>query len=97
MVADSGGAEGFDASIIPLNLPQPIEVETDADGRLTAVWVRGRRRPVVAVRAVWRVDDRWWRDTRLSRLYLSVLLDDGLLLTVFTDLLGGGWYRQSYD
>ena len=97
MVADAGGTEDPAASFVPVNLPQPIKVDTDADGRPTGVWVRGRRRPIVAVRSRWRVDDRWWREVRVSRLYLSLLLEDGMVLTVFMDLVTGQWFRQTYE
>jgi len=49
------------------------------------------------VRSLWRIDDRWWREARVSRINLSLLLEDGMILTVFTDLVTGQWYRQSYE
>lgn len=52
----------------------------------------------VAVRAVveeWLVEDEWWR-TPLARRYLRLELVDGRLLTLFVDLVHGGWYRQPY-
>ncbi len=52
----------------------------------------------VAVAAVvdeWLVEDEWWR-APLARRYLRLLLADGRLLTLFADLVHGGWYLQPY-
>jgi hypothetical protein len=43
----------------------------------------------------WRVDDEWWREKPLSRLYFECLLEDGRRITVFHDLITSKWYRQS--
>jgi len=44
----------------------------------------------------WRIDDEWWREKPVSRLYHSVLLDDGRTVTIFHDLVADRWYGQSY-
>jgi hypothetical protein len=52
----------------------------------------------VAVAAVvdeWLIEDEWWRRP-LARRYLRLLLADGRLLTLFEDLVHGGWYLQPY-
>ena len=43
---------------------------------------------------MWRIDDEWWRRP-ISRLYFLVELERGIRVTVFKDLIGGGWYRQN--
>ena len=48
---------------------------------------------VAAIQDRWRIDDEWWR-APISRLYYQLLLEGGLLLTVFCDLRAGGWYLQ---
>jgi hypothetical protein len=50
---------------------------------------------VVSVEDRWRIDDEWWREQPISRMYFECTLEDGRQLTVFQDLLTGGWYRQS--
>ncbi len=49
---------------------------------------------VVSVEDCWRIDEEWWREKPISRLYFEVLLEDGRRMTVFKDLLQGAWYRQ---
>ena len=82
-------------TIIPLNLPIPLPVEAGPDGAPIAVTIRDRRVAVAAVLDTWRLDDEWWR-CEISRRYWYVQLADGRPLTVFEDLVGGGWYAQRY-
>ena len=44
----------------------------------------------------WRVDDQWWREDPISRMYWQVELTDGRVMTVFQDLFTGSWYQQAY-
>lgn len=67
----------------PLNLPRPIQL--DAGGG----W------PVVEILDRWRIDDEWWRPAPISRMYFRVVLEGGQVLTIFHDLIGGGWYLQT--
>ena len=76
-----------------LNEPRPIQVQADLDGIPQMVATQGRKRRVEAVRETWRIDDEWWRKP-ISRLYHTVILEDGAALTVYKDLVGGGWYAQ---
>jgi len=43
----------------------------------------------------WRIDDEWWREQPVSRLYHSLLLEDGRAVTMYQDLAGSRWYRQA--
>lgn len=56
---------------------------------------RGVRRRVATVHNSWRIDDEWWRE-QISRHYFQIELDNGLIMTVFRDLISGKWYRQQY-
>jgi len=51
---------------------------------------------VEAVLEVWRIDDEWWRKRPVSRLYFSLLLEDGRAVTVYQDLIGLRWASQVY-
>jgi len=51
---------------------------------------------VEAVRERWRIDDEWWRSS-ISRVYLTVILDDGRPITLYRDLLDGRWYAQKAE
>jgi hypothetical protein len=60
------------------------------------VHFEGAMRDVMAVQDRWRIDDEWWRDAGVSRMYYEVLLDGGRVVTVYRDLVGGGWWSQRY-
>jgi hypothetical protein len=51
---------------------------------------------VEAVLESWRLDDEWWREQPLSRLYLRLLLKDGRTVTVYQNLVTGRWAKQAY-
>jgi hypothetical protein len=50
----------------------------------------------MAVRERWRIDDEWWRHP-LSREYLTMVLEDGRSLTLYLDLVQGGWWIQGEE
>ncbi|QFG04376.1 hypothetical protein Tbon_12120 [Tepidiforma bonchosmolovskayae] len=56
---------------------------------------QGRFRRVTAIHDRWRIDDEWWRE-EISRVYFEVELEGGRRLTVFHDLVAGGWFLQPY-
>jgi hypothetical protein len=80
----------------PLNAPTPLRVQMDAQGRISSIWRHGRRRPraIAAIQDRWRIDDEWWREHRVARMYYEVVLDDGTLLTIFQDLEADTWFEQ---
>ena len=80
----------------PLNAPAPVQVQADGQGRPLAVRRRGwpRPRPVADVQDRWRIDDEWWRERPISRLYFTVLLADDTLLTLYHDLIADTWWEQ---
>ena len=53
-----------------------------------------RWRRVVEVLERWRIDDEWWRNRPVSRLYYAVLLEGGKRLEIYHDLMDGRWYGQ---
>jgi hypothetical protein len=70
-------------------------VETDESGEPQAVVLGRQRLAVAAVQDRWRIDDEWWRK-EVSRLYFSLLLEDGRVVTVYRDLVRGTWCQQTY-
>ena len=81
----------------PLREPRPIAVEADAEGRPVAVTLRpGERLRVTEVQDTWRIDDEWWRERPVSRVYYELALEDRRVVMVYRDLVGGRWARQSY-
>ena len=71
-------------------------MEADDEGRPVAVTLQGRYLCVVQVQDTWRIDDEWWRERPVSRLYFEVALEDGRTVTVYEDLVSGRWAMQSY-
>ena len=79
-----------------LNQPRPAAVEATALGDPESVVVQGRFQRVRTIRDTWRIDDEWWRD-EISRRYFSIELENGRALTLYHDLVGGGWFVQTYE
>ena len=73
-----------------------MRVEAGEDGRPIAVYLSGHRCAAESVLETWRIDDEWWRERPVSRVYFSVLLADGRTVTVYRDLVSGRWARQVY-
>ena len=48
------------------------------------------------IQDIWRIDDEWWRMNPISRMYFDCILIDGRHITVFKDLINGGWFQQRY-
>jgi protein ImuB len=95
MVTHTGTADR-PARIRPLNNPRPLQVEVDADSRPAAVLFSGQRLTVESVLETWRIDDEWWRQRPVSRVYWRLLLEDGRTVDVYRDAVSGKWFRQAY-
>lgn len=93
MVEDPRATPGAD-SIRPLNPPVPLEVAENERQRPAAVRLQGRWWRVVAIDDLWNVDEEWWRDQPVVRMYYEVRIEAGRRLAIFRDLAGGGWYQQ---
>lgn len=91
MVQDPG--KTLHADTIKLNTPKPVQVKENPSGLPVAVKTTSRQ-PVAAIEDRWRIDDEWWRNEPVSRLYYAVILASGQRLVTYKDLVGGGWYRQ---
>ena len=76
-----------------LNQPRPLIVEADERGVPRRIGPADSQRRVARIVDVWRIDDEWWR-TAISRRYFLVTLEDGVVRTIFHDLIGDGWYEQ---
>ena len=95
MVKDSRAAAGA-GGLRLLNQPKPTAIEATSEGEPKSVVVHGRFQPVRAILDSWRIDDEWWRE-EIARRYFAVELQNGRTLTVYHDLVGGGWFTQGYD
>lgn len=77
-----------------MNLPVPVSVEEDEDGRPLALTLRRRRIRVASIEDMWEVDEEWWRERPVSRMYYQVTTEDGRRVVIFRDLAAGGWHQQ---
>ena len=73
-----------------INTPRRVEVELGVAGLPVMV----ERRAVESVGEIWRIDDEWWREHPIARMYYALILDDGTLLTVYHDLASDTWFEQ---
>ncbi|MFO8174974.1 MAG: hypothetical protein ACQET1_00915 [Gemmatimonadota bacterium] len=94
MKKSTGGPRKHDpAALRPLNAPRPVRVRTGSGGRPTYLHLKRGARKVVQIREIWQIDDEWWREP-ISRRYATLVLEDGLTVTIYRDLLTGQWYLQ---
>ncbi len=99
--------DGAIRKLHPLNVPHPIRIQVDRQGRPTLLYPdrkprdrqrEGEARPskpleVAAILEEWRIDDEWWR-APISRRYMMLVLENGRTMTIYQDLVQGVWYRQ---
>ena len=78
-----------------VNAPEPVDVEEAPSGLPLAVKTP-RRQAIKTIEDRWRIDDEWWRDEAVLRLYYAVRLISGQRLVLYKDLSSGNWYRQDY-
>ena len=93
MVQNSGATPGAD-SFRPLNPPIPVEVRENAQQRPLSIKIKGCWLKVVSIGDLCSLDEEWWRERPIVRMYYRVVTEDDRLITVFRDMLDGAWYRQ---
>ncbi len=65
-------------------------------GRPARAVIEGLVRDVVAIQDRWRIDDEWWRETPISRMYYQLQLEGDRIITVYRELPEGLWHEQRY-
>lgn len=93
MVSHSG-APARAGQLRPLNQPRPVQVVVERDRPVTLIDPPHRHR-IARIHDTWIIDDEWWRDP-ISRQYFQVLLEDGVVRTIYHDRATDAWYAQSY-
>ena len=94
MVSNTGKKTGFSASR-PLNVPKAIQMIRSPENLPHQI---GREPHIFLVKQIqdkWRIDDEWWREESISRMYYQCLLGNSEIAVVFQDLLTNKWYQQS--
>lgn len=77
-----------------MNLPAPVAAEMDGNSLPVRLRLSDKALKVAAIEDTWRIDEEWWRETPVSRVYYKVTLADGRILTIFRDMGTGRFFRQ---
>ena len=85
------------SDIRALNEPQALQVTASDEGSPVALKFRRRWVDVDSVVDRWRIDGEWWRERPFSRMYYECVVDQGLRVTVYHDLVDGNWYQQQVE
>ncbi len=94
MVKNSG-TEICTSQIKYLNVFKPISIKENSLGFPDHIIINNQML-YVSLEDRWRIDDEWWRLNPISRMYFDCILIDGSHLTIFKDLINGGWFQQRY-
>jgi hypothetical protein len=90
-------------SVRRINEPMPADVRLGPDGRPAWVSWRGngrgsrggeRRERVECVLDTWCVDDAWWTERPVRRIYHEVQLVSGVRLVLSWDMVAERWLAQ---
>jgi len=95
-VVKDPGAQVRPHRLRPLAAPTRVRVRTGEHGHPCAVLVEGIVRDVTSIQDRWRIDDEWWREAPVSRMYYQLQLEGDRVVTVYRDLPGGAWWMQRY-
>ncbi len=77
-----------------MNPPIPVEVRENARHHPVSFKLKGRWLSVVSIDDVCSLDEEWWRDQPIIRMYYQVTMEDDQRVTIFRDMVDGMWYRQ---
>ena len=78
----------------PIPQPQmPTKVQEDAEQRPVTVTLMGKLLAVESIMERWEDEVFWWRNDPVVRVTYRVSLRDGQEITIFKNMLTGGWYR----
>ncbi len=77
-----------------VNEPKPLEVVIDSEKMPHKIKIRGIWKFVIGIQDIWKIDDEWWREKPISRVYYMCILRTEEALVIFHDLITNNWYRQ---
>ena len=75
--------------------PMPIQVQEDEDMRPMAVVVDGKSLAVESIDDRSEDEEACWADNPVVKMNYRVTLQDGQQLTIFRNMMHGGWYRAA--
>ena len=78
---------------------EPIDIETDPQGRLRAMRWHGQRHAIERLVEWYQIDLDWWSSQgHVRRNYYTVITRTGLLCVLYYDFLSEGWsLARLYD
>ena len=56
--------------------------------------MRGRKVRVTSIDDLWEIDEEWWLEKPIVRMYYQVTTGDGKSITLFQDRVTGAWSLQ---
>ena len=74
--------------------PMPIGAEEDDNQQPIVLNLMGDKLAVISVDDWWEDEEDWWKDDPVVRKYYQVTTDGGHHLTIFRNVVHGGWYCQ---
>ena len=95
MVGDTRAASDT-RRIRRLKTPHALDVKASAAGTPLQLKFGSAWQEVDMARQPWRIDQHWWREPEISRMYFRVAPQDRPPLTIYHDLISGEWFRQEY-
>ena len=93
MVPNTGEKANFNSSR-SLNEPKSLEVMTGSENMPYKIRIRGIWKSVTGIQDICRIDDEWWREKPISRIYYMCILKTEEAVVIFQDLITNSWYRQ---
>ena len=78
-----------------LNPPILVDVKESVRHLPVAIRIKERWLRVVSIDNVCNVDEEWWRERPIVRMYYRVNLEGGRRIMVFRDMVDGAWYQQN--
>ena len=72
----------------------PIDVQEDGEHRPISLKWNGGIQRVASVDDRCEVEEDWWKDNPVVRMFYRVTIEDGQRLTIFRNMVHGGWYQR---
>ena len=73
--------------------PMPVNVQEDEEQRPLAMTLEGTLLEIVSVDERWEDVEDWRKDNPAVKMHYQVTLRDGRQLTLFRNVVTGGWYQ----
>lgn len=78
-----------------LNQPLLIEVKENAEHCPIELVHKHKRLKVISIDDIWEIMDEWWKRNPIERCYYRVVTREGIILTIFRDMVSSNWYIQN--